>query len=208
MPTVDVYNEQGERVGELELSDKVFGAEVKEHLLYEVSQMLLNNRRRGTASTKNRGEVRGGGRKPWRQKGTGRARHGSIRSPIWVGGGIVFGPKPRDYRYSLPKKVRRMALRSALSSKLQRKELTVLEGLKMSEPKTRDMVRLLNNLNAKGKVLLVTAEPDLNIFKSGRNLPGLTTALARQINVLDVLDCDRVIMTKDAVAVVEEVFAS
>ncbi len=209
MPTVDIYNGQGERVGEMELSDFVFGAEVKEHLLHDVSQMLLNNRRRGTASTKTRSEVRGGGRKPWRQKGTGRARHGTIRSPIWTGGGVVFGPKPRNYRYSLPKKVRRAAMRSALSSKVQQNELTVLEGLELSQPKTKEIVNLLKNLNAaEGRVLLVTAGPDENVFKSGRNIPKVKTAVANQINVLDILNCDKLLMTADAVAAVEEVFAS
>ncbi len=196
-------------MGEMELSDFVFGAEVKEHLLHDVSQMLLNNRRRGTASTKTRSEVRGGGRKPWRQKGTGRARHGTIRSPIWTGGGVVFGPKPRNYRYSLPKKVRRAAMRSALSSKVQQNELTVLEGLELSQPKTKEIVNLLKNLNAaEGRVLLVTAGPDENVFKSGRNIPKVKTAVANQINVLDILNCDKLLMTADAVAAVEEVFAS
>ncbi len=208
MPTVDIYNGQGERVGELELNDVIFGAEVKEHLLFDVSQMLLNNRRRGTASTKTRSEVRGGGRKPWRQKGTGRARHGTIRSPIWAGGGVVFGPKPKNYRYMLPKKVRRAALRAALSSKVQRNELIVLDGLEMPEPKTRVLVNLLQNINAEGRVLLVTAGPDEKIFKSGRNLPHLKTAVANQINVLDILNCDRMVITAAAVAAVEEVFAS
>ncbi len=208
MPTVDIYNGQGERVGELELNHVVFGAEVKEHLLFDVCQMLLNNRRRGTASTKTRSEVRGGGRKPWRQKGTGRARHGTIRSPIWTGGGVTFGPKPRNYRYMLPKKVRRAAMRSALSSKVQQKELTVLDGLQLAQPKTREMVNLLKNLNAEGRVLLVTAGPDENVFKSGRNIPKVKTTVANQINVLDILSCDRLIMTADAVATVEEVFAS
>ena len=208
MPTVDIYNGQGERVGALDLNEVVFGAEVKEHLLFDVSQMLLNNRRRGTASTKTRSEVRGGGRKPWRQKGTGRARHGTIRSPIWTGGGVTFGPRPRNYRYLLPKKVRRAAMRSALSSKVQQEELTVLDGLQLSEPKTREIVNLLKNLNAEGRVLLVTAGPDENVFKSGRNIPKVKTTVANQINVLDILNCDRLIMTADAVAAVEEVFAS
>ena len=208
MPTVDIYNGQGERVGELDLNEVVFGSEVKEHLLFDVSQMLLNNRRRGTASTKTRSEVRGGGRKPWRQKGTGRARHGTIRSPIWTGGGVTFGPRPRNYRYLLPKKVRRAAMRSALSSKVQQEELTVLDGLQLSEPKTREIVNLLKNLNAEGRVLLVTAGPDENVFKSGRNIPKVKTTVANQINVLDILNCDRLIMTADAVAAVEEVFAS
>lgn len=208
MPTVDVFNIKGERVGEIELNPVIFDAEIKEHLLFDVTQMLLANRRRGTSSTKGRGEVRGGGKKPWRQKGTGRARHGSIRSPIWRGGGVVFGPKPRSYRYQLPKKVRRAALYSALTSKLKQEQLTVLDALSLPEPKTREIVRLMDNLQAQGKVLLVTAEPDVNVYRSSRNIPGVKSVLARQINVLDIMSYDRLILTKDAVAAVEEVFAS
>lgn len=208
MPTVDVFNIKGERVGEIELNPVIFDAEIKEHLLFDVTQMLLANCRRGTSSTKGRGEVRGGGKKPWRQKGTGRARHGSIRSPIWRGGGVVFGPKPRSYRYQLPKKVRRAALYSALTSKLKQEQLTVLDALSLPEPKTREIVRLMDNLQAQGKVLLVTAEPDVNVYRSSRNIPGVKSVLARQINVLDIMSYDRLILTKDAVAAVEEVFAS
>jgi large subunit ribosomal protein L4 len=208
MPTVEVYNVKGEQVGEIELSADIFAAEVNESLLFDVSQMLLAARRRGTASTKNRSEVQGGGRKPWRQKGTGRARHGSIRSPIWTGGGIVFGPKPRHYRYLLPKKARRAALCSALTSKLSSRKLIVLDALTLAEPKTREITSLLNNLNIKGTVLLVTAGPDMNIFKSGRNIPGATTAIAEKINVLDVLNHETIVLTRDAVARIEEVFAN
>ena len=208
MPTVDVFNMQGDRVGELELNPLIFDTEIKEHLLFDVVQMLQANRRRGTASTKDRGEVTGGGKKPWRQKGTGRARHGSIRSPIWRGGGTVFGPKPRSYRYRLPKKMRRAALYSALTSKLRHDQLMVLDGLLLPEPKTKEIVRLINNLKLHGKVLLVTAEPDVNVYRSSRNIPGVKSVLARQINVLDILDHDLLILTKDAVAAVEEVFVS
>jgi len=208
MPTAEVYNVKGEQVGEIELRADIFAAEVNESLLFDVSQMLLAARRRGTASTKNRSEVQGGGRKPWRQKGTGRARHGSIRSPIWTGGGIVFGPKPRHYRYLLPKKARRAALCSALTSKLSSRKLNVLDALTLAEPKTREITSLLNNLNIKGTVLLVTAGPDMNIFKSGRNIPGATTAIAEKINVLDVLNHETIVLTRDAVARIEEVFAN
>ncbi|MEW5921236.1 MAG: 50S ribosomal protein L4 [Bacillota bacterium] len=208
MPTVELLNMQGEQVGEIELDPRIFDREVKMSLIHDVVRMLLNNRRRGTASTKTRSEVSGGGRKPWRQKGTGRARHGSIRSPIWKGGGIVFGPKPRDYRFVLPKKVRRAALCSALSAKLQDNQLTVLDQLKLDQPKTKEIARLLQNLNVEGKALLVTAGPDLNVYRSGRNIPGLKTIVARQLNVLDIINHDRLILTKDAVASVEEVFAS
>lgn len=208
MPTVEVYNVKGEQVGEIELSDAIFAAEVNESLLFDVSQMLLAARRRGTASTKNRSEVQGGGRKPWRQKGTGRARHGSIRSPIWTGGGTVFGPKPRQYRYRLPKKARRAALYSALTSKLLEKKLLVLDALTLSEPRTRDIVSMLGNLKVQGSVLLVTAGPDINVFKSARNIPGVTTTIAAGINVLDILKHETLLLTRDAVAKIEEVFAN
>jgi large subunit ribosomal protein L4 len=208
MPTVEVYNVKGEQVGEVELNADIFAAEINESLLFDVSQMLLAGRRRGTASTKNRSEVRGGGRKPWRQKGTGRARHGSIRSPIWTGGGVTFGPKPRHYGYQLPKKARRAALYSALSSKLSGGKLTVLDSLTLAEPKTREIISLLNNLNIEGSVLLITADSDMNIFKSGRNIPGVTTAIAEKINVLDILNHETLLLTRDAVARIEEVFAN
>ena len=207
MPTVEVYNVQGEQVGELELSPGIFDAEVNEKLLFDVVQMLLAARRRGTANTKTRGEVRGGGRKPWRQKGTGRARHGSIRSPIWTGGGITFGPSPRKYRYLLPKKMRRAALRSALTSRLAGKGITVLNELKLTAPKTKEIVQILNNLGLGGSVLLVTGEADSNIYKSARNIPGVDTAVAGMLNVLDILNHDALLLTKDAVARIEEVFS-
>jgi large subunit ribosomal protein L4 len=207
MPTVEVYNVQGEQVGELELSPGIFDAEVNEKLLFDVVQMLLAARRRGTANTKTRGEVRGGGRKPWRQKGTGRARHGSIRSPIWTGGGITFGPSPRKDRYLLPKKMRRAALRSALTSRLANKGITVLNELKLTAPKTKEIVQILNNLGLGGSVLLVTGEADSNIYKSARNIPGVDTAVAGMLNVLDILNHDALLLTKDAVARIEEVFS-
>lgn len=208
MPTVEVVNTRGESVGELELNPSVFDAEVNENLLFEVSKMHMNNRRKGTASTKTRNEVRGGGRKPWRQKGTGRARHGTIRSPLWAGGGVTFGPKPRDYRYQLPRKMRRAAMRSALTSKLRSQELVVLDDLALEQPRTRAINEIINNLNARGRVLLVTAGADENVYKSSRNIPRVNAAVAGQINVLDVLNCDRLILTREAVAKVEEVFAS
>lgn len=208
MPTIELLNMQGERVGEIELHPRIFDCKVKKSLLHDVARMLLNNRRQGTASTKTRGEVRGGGKKPWRQKGTGRARAGSIRSPIWKGGGTVFGPKPRDYRFVLPKKVRRAALCSALSAKAQENQITVLDALNLAQPKTKEIARLLDVLKVQGKALLVTGAPDLNVYKSGRNIPGVKTVVARQLNVLDILNHDTLIMTKDAVASVEEVFAS
>ena len=208
MPTIELLNMQGERVGEIALHPLIFDCKVKKSLLHDVARMLMNNQRRGTASTKTRGEVRGGGKKPWRQKGTGRARAGSTRSPIWKGGGIVFGPKPRDYRFVLPKKVRRAALCSALSAKAQGNQIMVLDSLSLAQPKTKEIARLLDVLKVQGKALLVTGSPDLNVYKSGRNIPGVKTVVARQLNVLDILNHDTLIMTKDAVASVEEVFAS
>src|SRR5690554_6893631 len=157
MPKVSVYNLEGQAVGEMELSDTVFGAAINEALLHEAVVMHLHNQRQGTAATKTRAAVRGGGRKPWRQKGTGRARHGSIRSPIWVGGGVTFGPQPRDYRRAMPKKARRQALKSALSSKVAAGSLIVLDELKFDEPRTRRMVDVLKNLQVQGKALVVTA---------------------------------------------------
>jgi len=208
MPTVEVYNIKGEQVGELELSPEIFETRVNDGLLFEVSQMLLAARRRGTASTKTRGEIRGGGKKPWRQKGTGRARAGSTRSPIWVGGGTVFGPRPRSYRYLLPKKMRWAAMRSALTTKFTSNNLMVLDELNFSEPKTKEVVKILNNLNVKGSVLLVTGKSDVNVLKSGRNIPGVTTAIANQINVLEILNHGTLILTREAVARIEEVFSN
>ncbi len=208
MPIIELLNMQGERVGEIELHPGIFDCKVKKSLLHDVARMLLNNKRLGTASTKTRGEIRGGGKKPWRQKGTGRARAGSIRSPIWKGGGTVFGPKPRDYRFVLPKKVKRAALYSALSAKAQENQITVLDALSLAQPKTKEIAQLLDVLKVQGKALLVTGGPDLNVYRSGRNIPGVKTIVARQLNVLDILNHDTLIMTKDAVASVEEVFAS
>ncbi|MFZ5897679.1 MAG: 50S ribosomal protein L4 [Bacillota bacterium] len=207
MPKVAVVNTNGERVGEIELSEDVFGQPVNEAVLHEVVVMHLANRRRGTHDTKTRAEVRGGGRKPWRQKGTGRARHGSIRSPIWRGGGIVFGPHPRDYSYSVPKKVKRMALKSALSAKVKEGKLIVLDALTLAEPKTKEMVNVIDNLKVNNGALFVTAERDLNVEKSTRNIPGFKSLEARQLNVYDLLDHDNLVLTRDAVTRVEEVLA-
>lgn len=207
MPKAAVYNVDGEQVGEIELSDAVFGQPVNEAVLHEVVVMHLANRRRGTHDTKTRSEVRGGGRKPWRQKGTGRARHGSIRSPIWRGGGIVFGPHPRDYGYRVPKKVKRLALKSALAAKVGEGRILVLDALELSVPKTGEMARILNNLEAGDGALVVTAEKDVNIEKSTRNLPGVKSLEARRLNVYDLLAHPHLILTRDAVARVEEVFA-
>jgi large subunit ribosomal protein L4 len=207
MPKIDILNINGEKVDELVLSDNVFGAEVNEHVLYEVVKNQLANKRQGTQSAKTRSEVRGGGRKPWRQKGTGRARQGSTRSPQWVGGGIVFAPKPRDYRYTLPKKVRRLAMKCALSSKVENKEIIVLDALNMEAPKTKEFAKILNNLKVEKKALVVLGENNKNVIKSASNIEGVTTAQVNTMNVYDILKHDAFIITKDAVEKVEEVYA-
>lgn len=204
MPKVSVYNLEGKEVGEIELSDTVFGAAINEPLLHEAVVIYLNNQRQGTASTKTRAEVRGGGRKPWRQKGTGRARHGSIRSPIWVGGGVTFGPKPKEYRKALPKKARRAALRSALSAKVNEGNLIVVDEFTLDEPKTKQMVTILSRFPEQRKPLIVLAERDRNVELSTRNLPGAGTTRAQDINVYQVLNHDKVLVTRDAVAMLEE----
>ncbi|MBC7326118.1 MAG: 50S ribosomal protein L4, partial [Moorella sp. (in: Bacteria)] len=174
MPRVALYNIQGQQVGEVDLDDRIFGGEVNEAVLHQAVVMQLAARRRGTASTRGWAEVRGGGRKPWRQKGTGRARAGSIRSPLWRGGAVIFGPRPRDYGYKLPKKVRRLALRSALASKVQGGNIIVLDELKLDKPRTKDMAAILKALAADNKALVVTAVEDQNVELSARNLPGVT----------------------------------
>jgi len=206
MPVVAVYNTAGEQVGEIELSDAVFGVPVHESVLHDMVVKHLAGRRTGTHDTKTRSEVRGGGRKPWRQKGTGRARHGTIRSPIWRGGGIVFGPHPRDYSYSLPQKVRRLALKSALSSKVNEGEIVVLDELKLDRPRTKDMIKILENFDI-DSALLVTAEKDINVEKSARNIPGIKLVGVQGLNVYDLLAHSNLIITKDAVSRVEEVYA-
>lgn len=207
MPKVAVYNLEGQQVGELELSDAVFAAPVNEALLHEAVVMYRANQRQGTADTKTRGEVAGGNKKPWRQKGTGRARHGSTRSPIWRKGGVVFGPHPRDFSYLMPKKARRAALRSALSAKVRDGEFIVVDQLTLSEPKTKIVAEALKKLNAEKGALIVAADFDTNIYLSARNIPGVAATAARNINVYDVLSHDRIVMTKDAVAKVEEALA-
>ncbi len=207
MPKVAVLNVSGQQVGEMELNDNVFGVEVNEHVLYEVVKNQLANKRQGTQSALTRAEVRGGGRKPWKQKGTGRARAGTIRSPLWSGGGVIFAPKPRDYRYTLPKKVRRLAMKSALTSKVNTNELIVLDELQLTTPKTKDMINILNNLNVDKKALIVMAEKNEAVIKSANNIPGVETALVNTLNVYDILKYDKFIITKDAVEKVEEVYA-
>ncbi|MBT9173335.1 MAG: 50S ribosomal protein L4 [Syntrophomonadaceae bacterium] len=207
MPIVALYNTRGEQVGEVVLADSVFGVEVNEAVMHQAVLTFLANRRLGTAATKTRAEVRGGGRKPWRQKGTGRARHGSIRSPIWKGGGVVFGPQPRSYRMSLPRKVRKLALKSALTSKTCSGSLILLDQLIMESPKTKEMAGIFKNLKTGRKVLLVLDGPQENIIKSARNIPGVKTLNAGQLNVYDILNSENLVMTRDAAARLEEVYA-
>lgn len=207
MPKVALYDQNGSQVGEVELNDSVFGIEPNNHVLFEAIVMQRASKRQGTHKTKNRSEVAGGGRKPWRQKGTGRARHGSIRSPLWVGGGTVFGPSPRSYSYKLPKKMRRLAIKSALSSKVAEENILVLDNLSFEQPKTKEFKGVLNNLSVNTKALIVTADADENVELSARNIPGVTVITANGLNVLDVVGHEKLIMTKAAVERVEEVLA-
>lgn len=207
MPKVNVYNMLGELVEEIELSENVFGVEINQHVVYEVVKNQLANKRQGTQSAKTRAEVKGGGRKPWRQKGTGRARQGSINAPHWTGGGVTFAPKPRDYSYKVPKKVKRLAMKSALTSKVQSNEIIVVDELKFDAPKTKEMVNLLNKLNADKKALIVMDTKDANVIKSAKNIPNVQTTLVNTLNVYDILKYNSFIITKDAVRKVEEVYA-
>ncbi len=207
MPAVTIFNMQGNDVGKVELSDAVFGAEINESIMHQAVVKYLAAQRRGTAKVKTRGEVRGGGRKPWKQKGTGRARIGTIRAPHWKGGGTVFGPTPRDYTKKMNKKARRQAIRSALSSKVVSSELVVVDSLSFEQPKTKQMIAVLNNLNVNKKVLIVTNNTENNVQLSARNIPGVKMISADTINVYALLNCDSIIMTQDAVQKVEEVFA-
>ena len=206
MANVAVYNMEGKEVGSLELNDAVFGVEINEHLVHMAVVQQLANNRQGTQKAKTRSEVRGGGRKPWRQKGTGHARQGSIRAPQWTGGGVVFAPTPRDYSFKLNKKEKRAALKSALTSRVNDKKLIVVDELKLDEIKTRKFVEVLNNLNVK-KALVVLNENDQNVVMSARNIPAIKTALTNTINVYDILKYDTVVVTKAAVATIEEVYA-
>jgi large subunit ribosomal protein L4 len=207
MPKVALLNQSGSQVGEIELNESVFGIEPNQHVLFEAIVMQRASLRQGTHKVKGRSEVSGGGRKPWRQKGTGRARQGSIRSPQWRGGGTVFGPVPRSYSYKLPKKVRRLAIKSALSSKVLEANILVLENLALETPKTKDFKAVLTGLSVDKKALVVTANLDENVALSARNIPGVTVVTADGISVLDVVSHDKLIMTKAAVEKVEEVLA-
>lgn len=207
MPKVDLYNMKGETVGEIELNDNVFGVDINDNAVHLAVQNQLANRRQGTQSTKTKSEVRGGGIKPWRQKGTGRARQGSIRSAQWIKGGIVLGPKPRSYRYTIPKKLKKLALKSALTSKVNGKELFVLDALNFDAIKTKQMVGVLNNLKVDTSALIVLEGKNEIVEKSARNIPGVKTALVNTMNVFDILKYDKFIITKNAVEKVEEVYA-
>ena len=206
MPTVGVFNKEGNKVADMELNEKVFGTEVNEYALHQVVVALLANKRQGTQSTKTRSEVRGGGIKPWRQKGTGRARQGSIRAPQWIKGGIVFAPKPRDYRVSVPKSMRKVAMKSALTSKVQENQMIVLESLTFEAPKTKNMVEMLKAFEA-SKALIITAESNEAVYKSARNIQGISVIPANNINVYDILKYEKLFITKDAVSKIEEVYA-
>ena len=206
MPTVGLFNKEGNKIEDIQLNDNIFAVEVNADAMHQVVVALLANKRQGTQSAKTRAEVRGGGIKPWRQKGTGRARQGSIRAPQWIKGGVVFAPKPRDYRMSIPKSMRRVAMLSALTSKVQNDEMVVLDSLTLEAPKTKEIVKMLNAFNAK-KTLIVTAESNEAVYKSARNIEGVAVLPVNNINVYDLLKYSKVIMTKDAVSKIEEVYA-
>ena len=207
MPTVGLFNKEGNKIEDIQLNETIFAAEVNADAMHQVVVALLANKRQGTQSAKTRAEVRGGGIKPWRQKGTGRARQGSIRAPQWIKGGVVFAPKPRDYRMSIPKSMRRVAMLSALTSKVQNDEMVVLDSLTLEAPKTKEVVKMLNAFNAK-KTLIITAEANETVYKSARNIEGVAVLPVNNINVYDLLKYSKVIMTKDAVSKIEEVYAS
>ena len=206
MATVSVYNMEGQEVGTIELNDSIFAANINEHLVHMAVVQQLANNRQGTQSAKTRAEVSGGGKKPWRQKGTGHARQGSTRAPQWTGGGVVFAPKPRDYSFKLNKKEKRAALKSVLTAKVNDKKFIVVDELKFDTIKTKNMVAVLKNLNA-NKALVVLNENDTNVIKSANNIPEVKTALTNTINVYDILKHDTMVVTKAAVATIEEVYA-
>ena len=207
MPKIDVYDLKGKKVSDVELAENVFGIEPNEAIVHSVLVNYLANQRQGTQSTKTRAEVRGGGKKPWRQKGTGRARQGSIRAPQWIKGGIALGPKPRSYKYTVNKKERRLAIKSILSSKVLEKELTVVEKLELKEIKTKTMVKALADLKVEGKTLIVLPENNQNVLMSSRNIEGVKTITANNINVFDLLKYTNLILPVDTVKKLEEVYA-
>ena len=207
MLKTNVYDMSGKLVGEIELSEAVFGVEPNQSVVHDVVKNHLANKRQGTQSALTRAEVSGGGRKPWRQKGTGRARQGSTRAPQWTHGGIVFAPKPRDYSYTLNKKTRRLALKSALSAKAMEQNIVVIDSIKMDAPKTREFAAFLAAVGADCKALVVTAAPDANVVKSGRNIPGCEVTFANLINVYDIVNAKKLVVDQAALQKIEEVFA-
>ena len=207
MPEIAILNMAGESVGKMELSADIFDVEINESAIHSVVVNYLANQRQGTQSTKTRTEVRGGGRKPWRQKGTGRARQGSIRAPQWTGGGVALGPKPRDYRYTINKKLKRLAMKSALTSKVQSGELIVVDDIKLEEIKTSVVAKMLKDIGAASKALIVTSEKDDTVYKSARNIAGVETAFVNVLNVYNILKYESMVVTKDAVSKIEEVYA-
>ena len=206
MANVSVFNMEGKEVGTIELNDAIFGVEINENLVHQAVVLQLANNRQGTQKAKTRSEVSGGGRKPWRQKGTGHARQGSTRAPQWTGGGVVFAPVPRDYSFKMNKKEKKAALKSVLTSKVQENKIVVLDELKLDAIKTKDFVKVMGNLNV-DNALVVTAAMDTNVIMSAKNIPGVATSVASDINVYDVLNHKTLVVTKDAVASIEEVFA-
>ena len=206
MAKVSVYNMEGNQVGDIELNDAVFGVEVNDHLVHMAVVNQLANNRQGTQSAKTRSEVSGGGRKPWKQKGTGHARQGSTRAPQWTGGGIVFAPKPRDYSFKMNKKEKQLALKSALTSRVQENKFIVVDAIKLEEAKTKKFAEAMNNLKV-SKALVILNENDANVVRSAKNIPTVTTALTNTINVFDILKYDTVVIDKAAVATIEEVYA-
>lgn len=207
MANITMLNMAGEAVGTIELNDAIFGIEPNEYAVQAVVKNILANRRQGTQSALDRGEVRGGGRKPFRQKGTGRHRQGSTTDPSQIGGGVVFAPKPRSYRYSVPKKLRRLALKSVLSAKVADNELIVIDELKFEAPKTKEMIKVLENIKAQKKALIVMDEKDNNVVKSASNIPGVRTALVNTINVYDIINHYTLVLTKAAAEKIQEVYA-
>ena len=206
MPTVGLFNKEGQKVGDIQLAENVFGVEINKNAMHQVVVALLANKRQGTQSTKTRAEVSGGGIKIWRQKGTGRARHSSNRAPQFTHGGVVFAPKPRDYRMSIPKSMKRVAFKSALSSKVADNNMIVLESLELDAPKTKEIVKMLNSFEVK-KTLIVTSDANANVYKSARNIEGVAVLPVNNLNVYDILKYEKFIVTKDAVSKIEEVYA-
>ena len=207
MPKIDVYNMQGKKVSDVELSEAVFGIEPNENIVHSVLVNYLANQRQGTQSTKTRAEVSGGGKKPWRQKGTGRARQGSIRAPQWIKGGIALGPKPRSYSYRINKKEKQLAIRSLLSAKVLDNELTVVDKLEVEEAKTKVMAKALTDLKVEGKTLIILADRNDNVLRSSRNIEGVKTIELNTINVFDLLNCNKLVLPLDTVKKLEEVYA-